>query len=259
MPFSDWVTYHFARFHEIVRYSKKHSPENKSWLEAMTYARNACNMTLIDEELFVKKYIVQECETMVSRLEEFLEMDDISIRRNDTTEPYKLDKRGRVLIVFRGEKISGALDFISKILEFEKIVAIREFIQRIEECNKRLHPILVTEAAILREKVIELEQEKAKKKPRFDSLNAQNDAYDEKLLELRKKLVDRGMPEDWELPKKLAEAFKIENPEYEEFEEEFDLYCEQYNLLCQDLRNHVDLRDKVSSYQSKIDAYFSKG
>jgi hypothetical protein len=68
VPFADWVDYQYAEIYEIVRYSSTHKLENESWYDAMQYVATACNISTNDENLFVQKYIVAQCETMVEGL-----------------------------------------------------------------------------------------------------------------------------------------------------------------------------------------------
>ena len=161
-----------ADFYEVVRYSKRHEPKNEKWLEAMEYARDACNMTLLDEKQFVEVYIVQECERMVSRLEEFIELDNIEVRSGWNSEAPMVDINGGLLVDFRGEKISGALDFVAKIREFENVIEIQDFITRIEDCNKRLYPVLVVEEGVLRDRVRGLMAEELRQRSGFYVMKA---------------------------------------------------------------------------------------
>lgn len=75
VPFSDWVTYERAYLFEMIRYSAKYELKNENWYYALQYAEKACNLSIADEALFVKKYIIEECERMVMGLENFL-VDD---------------------------------------------------------------------------------------------------------------------------------------------------------------------------------------
>lgn len=258
VPFSDWVTYRFANFYEVVRYSKRHEPKNEKWLEAMMYARDACNMTLLDERQFVEVYIVQECERMVSRLEEFMERDKIVVRSGWKSEAPMLDINGAVLIDFRGEKISGALDFVAKIREFENVIEIQDFISRIEYCNKQLYPVLVAEEGVLRDKVRELEAEELRQRPGFYVMKAENEAYNKKRTVLRMEMPVTDVDDFAAIEKKVSEAFALKHPEYEEFMREWKVVRDNYIFVGQDLRNRSVLLEKIVSYLLKMGKYFAE-
>lgn len=258
VPFSDWVTYRFAKFYEVVRYSKRHEPKNEKWLEAMEYARDACNMTLLDEKQFVEVYIVQECERMVSRLEEFIEVDNIEVRSGWKSEAPMLDISGGLLVDFRGEKISGALDFVAKIREFENVIEIQDFITRIEDCNKRLYPVLVVEEGVLRDRVRGLKAEELRQRPGFYVMKAENEAYNEKRTVLRMEMPVSDVDDFAAIEKKVSEAFALKHPEYEEFMREWKVVRDNYIFVGQDLRNQSVLLEKVVSYLLKMGKYFAE-
>ena len=143
IPFSEWVEYRYANFFEIIRYTVRHDLRNECWHQAMEFCRDACNLSLSDETMFVEKYIVSECEKMVNGLEIFLTRDVVALK------DLQIKNEERVLIEFRGEKISGALNFIEKILGFSEIFAVGSLISRIEACNKSIQPILEKELGII--------------------------------------------------------------------------------------------------------------
>jgi len=264
-PFSEWTDYEFAKFSEIVRYSKSHSLKNEYWLEAMEYSRDACNLSLEDEVKFVEKYIIDECEKMTSGLEEIFNKEQFSFKnRCNKNERITVDKKGHVLVEFRGEKISGALDFISKILEFEKITSIKSFIERIEECNKKIQPILAEESAILKVKIENLTKEKNQLQPQYDEVVMQKNEYNQKKVTLKEELftkeqLDNFWSSEYEHYRKQLEAEFIKRwPEYTEFEKEYKQVTDKYRILIEQIQNHTKVRDNIISYNEKIIKYFGK-
>lgn len=251
-PFSYWVDYEFARFSEIIRYTQSHRLDNEYWLEAMEFSRDACNLSLTDEVKFVEKYVIDECEKMVSGLEELFNKEWFHFK--DREQP--VDKKGHILVEFRGEKISGALDFISKILEFDGVAAIKSFITRIEECNKRIQPILIEEAKILKIKIKKLNLEKNELQPKYDEVVKIDAEYDEK----RSKLKSEMFPNGFTLIQliEMRKEFINEYPEYPEFEEEYKSVTKSYRILNEQIHNNTKVRDNIISYNEKITKYFGK-
>jgi hypothetical protein len=149
IPFSEWVMYPHADFSEIIRYSKKHNLDDKDWYFALTYAKDACNLSLTNEQAFVDKYIMSECDKMINELESILNKNEFNYHlehvKSDEKgfriepETQKIVLAGHELIEFRGEKISGALNFIEKILSFEKVRSMNAFIDRIKKLNLADH------------------------------------------------------------------------------------------------------------------------
>lgn len=256
-PFSEWIEYEFAKVAEIVRYSKSHNLENEYWLEAMTFAKEACNLSMADEEKFVEKYVVDECEKMVKGLEEIFNQEQFSFKKRGEKGTNPVAKEGHSLIEFRGEKISGALDFISKILELEKIAAIKSFISRIENCNKRIQPILVEELEVLKIKLENLNAEMAVLKPEYLELSDRNANYQKHKKAIQNQLIEskRINPRDIDI-KQVDREFLNRFPEFKEFEKEFKEVSENYRVLSQRIRNLQLISANIRSCNEKILQYF---
>lgn len=154
IPFSEWVEYRYSNLAELVKYSARHRPANKDWEDAMEYGKEAYNLAHESEEKFIEKYLIEECEKLVIGLENIL--IDKKFQFMDQRRIYtRLNVSGSELVCFKGEKISGAIDFISKIDNFCKYLNMQQFIVRIEECNRRLLPILIRELDSLKKIISE--------------------------------------------------------------------------------------------------------
>lgn len=257
-PFSEWVDYEYARFAEITRYTQSHLLPNEYWLEAMEFSRDACNLSLTDEVKFVEKYVIDECEKMVNGLEDFFNKEHFTFKQRDRRE-YSVDKKGHVLVEFRGEKISGALDFISKILEFDKIAAIKTFISRIEDCSRRIQPILVEEAKFLKIKIEKLTKEKNELQPKYDEVVKTNNEYNNKRSKLQVEMISKSeLNANWIDTQKLENEFINRFPEYAEFKEEYKHVTDSYRILTEQVLNNIMVRDNIISYNEKITEHFGQ-
>lgn len=164
-PLSEWIDYRYSNFSEVIRYTRsfrsriavtdsenriryyKTKIENSYWLSAIEFTKYAANLSLTNEKEFVEKYIVSECERMVNGLDVFYketEFDFIDENQVDVDNEKaiikKVDIKGYELIDFRTEKIIGALDFITKINEYNAIISTGEYSQRIMEISKKFIP-----------------------------------------------------------------------------------------------------------------------
>lgn len=257
-PFSEWINYEIAQFSEIVRYTQSYLLDNGNWIDAMEFSKDACNLSLQNEVAFVEKYIIDECEKMVKGLEEIFNKDHFSFKNRDKTE-YTKDKKGHVLVEFRGEKISGALDFISKILEYESIASIQSFIKRIEVCNKTIQPILVDESKIIKTKIANLKAEISELKPKYEKVIAENILYGTKKIELQKVMINNGQLDIRQIDTvKLDAEFNIKYPEYKEFEKEYKSVTESYRMMNEQLQNLIKVYDNIISYTDKIIKHFGQ-
>lgn len=274
-PFSEWIDYEIAKFSEIVRYTKsfayrllrgtyngkrvyRQKMENSNWQDAIDFTKTACNISLKDEVDFVRKYIIDECERMVAGLENIYSVSEFTFKGEQDTH-YKIDKTGHQLMEFRGEKISGALDFILKILEFDKIAEIKSFITRIEEVNRKIQPLLVDELKNIKIKLSVLNTEMAILKPKYLKFVAENQSYIKLKNELKRQMIfSKELDLKFFNNEKLNKAFLNKFPEYEDFEKEYISVSESYKILTEKIKNFDKLFENITIYNLKILKHFRK-
>jgi len=164
-PLSEWIDYRYSNFSEVIRYTRSFTSripvvdergklryyktriENEYWNYAIAFTQNAANLSLTNEDEFVEKYIISECEKMVNGLQsiyadkefDLIDENQFDIEDKDTNR-YRLDIKGFELVSFKTEKIIGALDFIGKIIEYNKIIPTDKYVSRIKELNKQFIP-----------------------------------------------------------------------------------------------------------------------
>ncbi|MCG8806445.1 hypothetical protein G1K75_12365 [Tenacibaculum finnmarkense] len=274
-PVSEWIDYEIANFSEIVRYTKSFSVKwvrgtyngrtifrkeikNPYWKNAMEFAMIACNCSRRSETEFIEKYVIEECENMVSGLTNIASNSIFSFIGENNTH-YKVDKKGHQLIEFRGEKISGAIDFISKIVEYNKIAEIQKFITNIEQINKEIKPILIEEIKIIELKLNRLNKDLSVIKPEYVKLNSKNIEYNKNLNKLRIEMINNKTLDYENVDyKKLMQQFNQLNPEYRKFVSEFEKVRAEYNELIEKINILVKLKANIKSYHLKIENYFKK-
>lgn len=274
-PVSEWTNYEISKFSEIIRYTKSFSVkwfrgthngrkifrkqiENSYWLTAMEFAMTACNCSRKSETEFIEKYVIEECENMVSGLKDIAANSKFSFIGENNTH-YKVDKKGHQLIEFRGEKISGAIDFISKIVEYNKIAEIQKFISNIEQINKDIKPILIEEIKIIGVKLIGLNNQLIIIKPEYLKLNSKNIEYNIDLNKLKIEMIMNKVFDYENVDReKLMQQFNKLNPEYSKFVMEFETVRAEYNDLVQKINILVKLKANIKSYNLKIENYFKK-
>ncbi|RXJ51099.1 hypothetical protein [Gelidibacter gilvus] len=257
-PFSEWVDYEFAKYSEIIRYTRTHLLENKYWYEAMQFAKDACNLSMTNEVKFVEKYVIEECEKMVSGIEEVFNKDNF-LFKSRKEDSYKVDKKGHGLVEFRGEKISGALDFISKIIEFEYVASMKSFINRIEACNKKIQPILFEESNVLKAKISNLQDDKSALQPTYQKALADSQIYQKERNILQKEMISRGQLVFEKIDvEKLNQQFNKNHPGYNMFKDEYIKITNAFNTLCDQISKLNKVYNNINTYNRKIEQYFGK-
>jgi len=272
-PFSDWINYEKSKFSEIIRYTRtytryskhpiynsyKPNIENYFWEYAMNFATDACNSSIFDETKFIEKYIIEECELMVSGLEKIFLNEKFSFINRETNAHYEINKKGHYLMEFRGEKISGSLEFVNKILEFRNITKVDLFISRLENCNKKIQPYLLKEIELIKSKLITLQNELHILKPVYDELVIKNQYYSSEFSKIRIEMSKKCKDEKKDFNNdKYIEEKKLKFPEYEDFEDEYLNKSEQYKKLNQTISNLNLVFANIKEYEKNIEKYFAK-
>jgi hypothetical protein len=262
-PFSEWIDYQFAHFSEIKRYTKSYLLTNESWLDAMKFAQDACNFSLKNESGFLEKHVVDECEKMVIGLEEIFIKEEFSFQKKECVmnSKYTVNKEGHELIEFRSEKISGALDFISKIIEFDEVDVMKSFIVRIEECNKRIAPIAIEESEVLKDKIEVLVKKRDESQPEYNEVMKINYEYNKKKAKLRSEMSkhkDDHLSYKQVDEENLEAEFIKKHPEYPEFKERFIPIHKNYDEIIKKIKDKTKIRNNIISHNKKIIKYFDE-
>ena len=256
LPYSEWVRYRYASTSEIIRYTRKHILENQEWINAMNITAEIYNYAMSKPDDFVQHYILNEVEEMVAGLEKIL----------NTTAQYRImysyfNKNnfiyldGDDLTRFKGEKISGALNFLDQLCSLVPICGnVTPYLQRIMNCNlsvaTELRQSIVSKSAFLEEVLSKIEKEQ----PIWDAINEKNNEY-EKIREAMYNLIEKEeefQGKGYILVRNERDArFIKERPEYTAFKNEYEAESKKYWGLCA-------MRDKTQSYIKELQTYLDK-
>ena len=261
IPLSEWIDYRFSNFSDVIRYTKSFKKrqyiqkngfgyfklliENKFWFDALEYTKNAANLSITNETQFVEKYIIEECEKMINGLEYFLNSEEVeaydesnSNFNENNKNKTRLNINGFEMIDFKTEKIVGALDFIDKINEYNKITPTQKFVSRIIEINRKFIPnIFIT----IDRETIELEKAKVE----FDEFQIEHNV----LVEKNKFYRDERLKLSYkEFNEKYFEEFN-------EFNENFNRSNKQFLYLKNKISLHTGNIEKMKNYLKKYNEY----
>lgn len=265
-PFSEWIDYRFSFFSHIIRYSKsfrvtipkfnifgefsyfKILISDQSWNNALIYVRDAGNLLLSNESEFVKLYIISECEKMIkglvdfknSNFHSFWDYEALSEDQIKFIKQKRYDMDGFELINFRAEKIIGALDFLIKLREYEKIISTIEYQNIIIELSHEIIPNVIYELEL---QTLDLQETNESfdlfKKEKTELLN-KNEMY----LELKSKLN--------------TDFQKTYSIEYELFLKEFEESKSIEKKYENKIKLHTANLSKLNNYRSKYYDFFPK-
>lgn len=223
LPYSYIVKYYKADMVDIVRCTRSYSPCRESWSASFDFLSNFTNNSLTDPEEFVKSYIIREVTEMMQGLEAiainpkcFIER--ISSRSPDpcviTVRPMFNDDKicmqtypDETPILFKVEKITGALDFLKSLTAIGKEVkSIQPHIERLLELNMALYPEVQEAATKINGKVNDQTVIK-------NNLEAQIKLLSEKIMPFEEKITRLRTDATQDFPLVLSN-YEYSHPEY---------------------------------------------
>ena len=263
VPFADLVLYRQAHFAEIIKYSDKYRLENREWLNAMEYVKDAYNMSINDEKAFYEKYIVSQLDDLINGLYDIFNFEQRKGWKflNKEKDFVDLNESEHNLIEFKGEKVSEALGFVKILNIFKKNILDYEdfnldgYIDEIEGINKKIKPVILKEKLKIKEEITQLKNKNKELKKELKKLNKNLN----KLYKKRKVYIKTVKAKNKEVLKKdLKKKFKKENPNFniwkKKVSEKSEIKAANKVLLTQKENTFKNLKE----YYKKILKYFKK-
>jgi hypothetical protein len=253
-PFSDWVMY--KEFHDIIRYSKKPYVRNDSWYAALKYGEDAINLYIDDENQFITHYILDECDRMVTGLESILNNNIFAFKQPSGDFANYTFENKRVLLEFRGEKITGALTFINSISNYDKILNVSSFINKIEDLNKSIHPILIKELNAVSFELESNHQAKLQIEPTYITFKNEYDYYIELKRRIKRRFERKENDLGIENKSNLELCFGNKYPLFIELENSYKKLSVEYQEIVSLIHQLESLKIHFEKHIKNIKDYF---
>lgn len=213
-PYSDWVLYRYAQKADIIRYTRSYHLDNSHWSYALAFTAETFNHSFNDPKTFVNRWIINECQQMVAGLEILLNSDKEYVVKKSFFNPKEsVILKDFDLILFKGERTSGALSFLDKISDLKGISdQIDGFISRIMQCNLKVFYQMTgcisdyTERLlVLGDEVLHLDKDISVVESDLSLLLPEKKKIAEELAQP----ANGVLPKDYEVDLKFIEAFPI--------------------------------------------------
>lgn len=261
LPYSDWITYRFAKKSEIIGYTRRHQLKNEAWRATMEFTSELYNDSIEHPKDFVEKWIINECVEMVEGLESLLNRDKNHEVIHSFFHPgMKSILNGIDLLYFKGEKISGALDFLNKIKTLAPYSSeIPNIIDRIFSCNLSIYWDLQEEAESLTKEIVKLNTEISEIEPKWSPLKKELDKFHNIKANLVTKFLkdNPGVEMTADISNNISDTFEGDNPRYKIALTEFGPIDEKYRSLKSKKRTANDWRIKFEDFVTAIEKGFS--
>lgn len=271
IPFSEWIYYETCKISELVAYTRSYDVRDYKWPYAFGFARDACNLCQTDENAFIQKYMLFQCKVLTGGLEDILKTSTYEFVNGEGDYDYPTRKYGHDLIRFRGEKVTGALNFIKYIRSYDRFFGTGEFIDSILQCNRLIAPVLINEARLMQKELNDMNIRLKQMKKKYAPVAARNAEFNKAKKEFQKSLIeDSGEPyknidisesrfsEEFPGYKYFNELFVEKYPEYPDFEEEFDEIQYEYDKQKLDIKFLKENKETIEGFFKAIDSYFTE-
>lgn len=254
IPYSDWIFYEKANLYEIINYTRKYEVNYNSWEILFNFFVEVNNEINKSEIMFINKYIIQECEKMIEGLNKIKESNTFIFITSERINK-NFNKVGHELIEFRGEKISGALDFIEEIAAFANYLDTNRYKTVIEKLNLEMKPILKNEITLIDQKLKELNNNKLKLEMQLKNakLNYEISEFERQEYIKNQTIMNNNISIEYlsKIYIETHEEYVINEKEYKKYE---TLFLENEAKL----NSIIHIQEKINIHLEKIDSYFTE-
>jgi hypothetical protein len=161
LPYSVLVKYFYANYWEIIRNTRSYEPKRESWYHVLHFVVENSNLAKSDPKKFLQKWVLDEVKEMIQGLKVIFDSPKESLEKHLNILQEKIDlgayefviksvQDNEVIqysvfpnektIVFKAEKITGALLFLDNLKKFKDISPdIDRAISFIEEINLKIY------------------------------------------------------------------------------------------------------------------------
>ena len=282
IPYSRLVFYRFANAIELLRHTIEYNVQDSSWQEAFNFVSDACNDLLtIGKESFIAKYFIAECDKIAELLPKYLIIDEFKLSenkyRNDNNSQVKLD--GYQLIIFRGEKVAGAVEFYKSIKQLSKLFPVNKYLECILRCGIDIMPQLnevcdkIDKDLRLKNNLLDIAKEVlSKKQAVHDECKERKKKCEECRFDLRNEVFEKykELPEvDSKyspLVKDQVEAqFDKMYPDWKDIVKNYEISLKElydqtisYKKLLNDYNTHIAYQKSINDYKTKIEIFIDE-
>ena len=266
LPLSEWVKYYYAGYNAIMRFTRSYICDRNSWTYAMEFLVDFVNKAIDNPEEFVKNNVLLEVNDLMTGLEEIFQMnedefekrlevkhiedDDVryigisSARHANEREinNYKI-KKSECAMIYKMEKISGALHFLNNLKSISTIIPeVENTISRIIELNTSIYPEITGAIPPIEKEIKDLTREFNVIERQYKQKNKQFEYLKQRLDSIKKKAVGEVNLEE------LENRFKENNPRYE-------ILTKETNELWQKQNKYLTLINDRESVKKRLDSY----
>lgn len=271
LPYSAWVKYYYARYNELLRFTRHYLPVRNCWDYCIAFIEGFLNKAISEPDRFIKEDVMTEVNGLMQGLESIFSLVDSDFEKalkvnhiaddderyigissarhaNDQDRVYYQVSPAECAMVYRMEKISGALHFLNSLRQFSELYGeINDAIERILEMNRQIYPNVVSA-------IPPVSVEISKLKTELHPLVAEADMKQKRFDKLQQKLDTRyERAKDNVSYMDIKTAFIKSYPSYMVLAEELNVLNRTIHELQQKLATRKQLFDRLNSFRELIE------
>lgn len=232
LPYSKWIEYRIAKFEELIRCTRSYSLNDNAWFDVLEFVKDATTLANDNENKFLKDYIVDECERLVSGLENLYKSNLYTFKKG-VSQKAKETIGGDELTHIKIRKIAESLRFIRMIKSISNVGILNQWVERLESLNRALQPIIEGEITVISKKIAKLKEVIRKQEPERISIEERMEYYDNAKSKHKRYLMRKGKEERIE-QKLFDKDFVLKFPEYNRFLSKHKSFMTKYQQAVKD-------------------------
>ena len=162
---------------------------------------------------------------------------------------------------YKGEKLSGSLNFIKSIQEYESIISVNNFINDLEQLCEDELPTLLQELGEINDDLNKAEKNLTIEEPKYKKIQDKYGEISKKFLPLQKlheRISIYGIIKNPDTPKNLQKLFEIKYHDYGEIKTEYEKIKTEYEKIEKKYREILKLINSLHSYDRRFKRYIDK-
>ena len=272
LPYSVWVHYYYAGYAHLLKYTRSYKHNRNSWHECLNFLETFINSAIDNPENFIHSEVMHEVNGLMEGLKKIFTQTvkdfekDIKIKERPGDERYigilgvryatEADETeytitpNEISMIYRMEKISGALRFLDSLRKIKEIYCeVSDAFDEIIIMNKKIYPEVQSAIPPVENEIKKLNKELSPYNKRLNLCELRYKKLQDKLNNSLKNIYDTNKI------KEITERFERFNPSYKQLESEIKLLQEKVNLLTTKIYKREAVLKRLNQYKSLILKY----
>ena len=264
--YSDYIKYYFANAIDIVRYTKQYSPQRECWPDALKMVVEYSNMAHRTPKRFEEEFVEGQLSDLLNGLRDIMS-GHVSVKNHIATRfaqsPKYIGLRAisgsdievfgvypnEMNLVFKSEKITGALDLLESMRAFTNISSkVEGTISEIKRMNEGFAPQINKALQEAESNLIDLNNKISALTAEENRLTALIEPYWAERSEFLASVNRTECPE----PLKM---FEEEHPDFVEYTKQKSIVVSERALLSREKNYRLLFRNRLQNCLEKISGY----